>query len=272
MDRKMESMFICPHCRGALYKEEKRLLCHRGHSFDLAKAGYANLLVGKGGGVHGDNKEMIRARKDFLDGGYYLPLRDALVEVLKREAPESLIDAGCGECFYTEGMASTLPSCRIAGVDISKDALAYGAKRMKARAETAVASVYDLPVAEEAFDALTLFFSPFAGEEFKRVLKKDGLFVMAIPGKRHLWELKSILYKEPYENKVAEFALDGFSLLEERQVAFERTLEGKSLKDLFAMTPYFYRTPREGVERARAKERLTVGFEFHLLTYRKKEE
>ena len=164
----MESMFICPHCRGTLYKEEKRLLCHRGHSFDLSKAGYANLLVGKGGGVHGDNKEMIRARKDFLDGGYYLPLRDALVEVLKREVPESLLDAGCGECFYTEGMASALPSCRIAGVDISKDALAYGAKRMKARAETAVASVYDLPVAEEAFDALTLFFSPFAGEGAKK--------------------------------------------------------------------------------------------------------
>ena len=265
----MESMFVCPLCRGALSREEKRLFCAKGHSFDLSKAGYANLLVGKGGGVHGDNKEMIRARKDFLEGGYYLPLRDALEEALRKACPESLLDVGCGECYYTEGMANVLGDCSIAGIDISKDALAYGAKRMKGSAETAVASAYDLPLSDGRVEALTLFFSPYAGEEFKRVLKKDGLFLMAIPGKRHLWELKSILYKEPYENKVADFALDGFVLEGEDYISTRRRVEGRALSDLFAMTPYFYRTPREGVARAKETEELEVGFEFHLLTYRK---
>ena len=189
----MESMFICPHCKGELILEEKRLFCKSGHSFDKAKAGYVNLLRSQSGGVHGDNKEMIRARKDFLDGGYYSPLWQALEEGLKKYAPASILDVGCGECYYTEGMANALPLAQIAGIDISKDALNYGAKRMKGRAQTAVASAYDLPLKSGRVEALTLFFSPYAEQEIQRVLQKNGLFLMAIPGKSHLWELKIIV-------------------------------------------------------------------------------
>ena len=265
----MDSLFRCPLCKGRLIGEERRYFCLQGHSFDLSRAGYVNLLTGKDGGVHGDNKEMIRARRDFLEEGHYLPLREALCDILKENAPDTLLDVGCGEGWYTEGMCASLGQARVCGIDISKDALSYAGKRLKGRAQLAVASAYELPFDDGSFDALTLLFSPFAQEELKRVLKKDGLFFMAIPGKRHLWQLKSLLYDTPYENKVADFTLAGFDLFEERHIVFERTFCGTALQNLFAMTPYYYRTPMAGRLRAAETKELTVGMEFHLLGYRR---
>ena len=265
----MESLFCCPCCKGRLLKDEKRLTCAAGHSFDLARAGYVNLLTGKSGGVHGDNKEMIKARKAFLDEGHYLPLRDALCEMLRDLSPKKLLDIGCGEGFYTKGMKEALPGTLVAGIDISKDALGFAGRRLEGGAELAVASAYDLPFGDGTFDCAALLFSPFAKEEILRVLSKDGVLLMAIPGKRHLWALKSLLYETPYENLLSEFEIEGFSLMAQRHIAYEKTFAGQTLRNLFAMTPYYYRTPKAGVERACATESLKVELEFHLLCYKK---
>lgn len=266
----MNSLFRCPHCKARLSREEGRLCCLSGHSFDLAKAGYVNLLMGKSGGVHGDNKEMIKARKEFLSEGHYQPLRGALCDFLTEEQPKNLLDVGCGEGFYTEGLLDALKDCWVSGIDISKDALVYAGKRLGRRGELAVASAYDLPFEDGTFDAVTLLFSPFAKEEIMRVLKDEGVLVMAIPGKKHLWALKSLLYKTPYENQVADFEIEGFTLIKEEHIVYEKTFAGQTLRNLFAMTPYYYRTPREGILKAEQTTELAVGMEFHLLKYKKK--
>ena len=67
----------CPVCAGALEKRAGAYLCPKNHSFDIAKSGYVNLLLNSSQGHHGDDKLMVRARRDFLDKGYYdrfLPL------------------------------------------------------------------------------------------------------------------------------------------------------------------------------------------------------
>ncbi len=265
-----ESLFCCPLCRKTLYKEEKRVVCENGHSFDRARRGYVNLLAGKGGRNHGDNKEMILARKNFLNSGLYEPLREALCTHLQEQMPKTLLDAGCGECYYTEGMAKALPECVFAGVDISKEALNSGCGRMKERMEGAVASIYSLPVTAEKFEALTLVFSPFSGEEFHRVLVPDGILYMVIPGKKHLWGLKKLLYEHPYENQLADYTLKGFEFLGEKVLDYTLTASGRTLRDLFAMTPYFYRTPESGRNRVLQCESLQTEAVFHILRYRKR--
>ena len=51
--------FICPVCGGALLKNEKTYSCGKGHSFDIAKSGYVNLLPssGKGKRQHTEEKK-----------------------------------------------------------------------------------------------------------------------------------------------------------------------------------------------------------------------
>jgi 23S rRNA (guanine745-N1)-methyltransferase len=64
----MYNLLFCPICRGALTLENKSLKCGNGHSFDIAKSGYVNLLKPgkKNNAKAGDSKEMINARTDFF--------------------------------------------------------------------------------------------------------------------------------------------------------------------------------------------------------------
>ncbi len=264
----MAEGFICPVCTAPLARGERSYTCPRGHSYDIARAGYVNLLAGKPPAV-GDNREMIAARGRTLDSGIYAPLRASVRKAADELAPGGLfLDAGCGEGYYTEALEDGRHGF---GVDISKDALKHAARRLHATS-LAVASVYRLPFPDEAFTLLTCIFSPLALPEYHRVLAKDGMLLLAIPGPRHLFEMKTILYDTPYENEVSPYdSLEGFSFLEAREVTFRFLLrDSEAIRDLFAMTPYYYRTPRLGRERLLLCERLEVGADFRVLLYRKK--
>ena len=71
--RKCFMMFRCPVCREPLQRQEKQYRCKSGHSFDIARSGYVNLLLDNGRGRHGDDKKMVAARSAFLEKGFYRP-------------------------------------------------------------------------------------------------------------------------------------------------------------------------------------------------------
>lgn len=265
----MSFSLLCPHCRCPLVREAARYVCPRGHSYDIARGGYVNLLSGKPPAV-GDNREMVEARSRTLGSGIYAPLRAAIAEEAAAAMGGGvLLDAGCGEGYYTEALGAAADE--VVGIDISKDALRRAARRLPG-ATLAVASAYHLPVADGTLAAVTSIFSPLAAEEFLRVLAPGGLQLAAIPGPRHLFSMKRVLYDTPYENEVAAYdGLSGFDFLAAREVCFSFTLGGGgAIADLFAMTPYYYRTPRAGRERLAALTSLTVEADFRVLTYRKK--
>ncbi|MBQ3381354.1 MAG: hypothetical protein IJG58_06300, partial [Oscillospiraceae bacterium] len=144
------------------------------------------------------------------------------------------------------------------------------AKRCR-EAEIAVASVYHLPLAEGSVDMVTDCFSPLAKEEYRRVLKDSGRFLYVVPGARHLWEMKEILYDKPYENEVREEAYEGFRLLETVNLDFGFRLEkAEEIMALFRMTPYTWKTPKEGVERLAEQKELGLRAEFRILLYERR--
>ena len=266
----MLSLFRCPVCGGALERGERGYTCPSGHGFDLAKEGYVNLLPANQ--MHsktpGDDKEMAAARTRFLDGGWYQPLRDMLCKLTERYGGErsDLLDAGCGEGYYTAALARAAAARggRTAGVDLSKPSVKKASRRCRG-AEFAVASVYRLPLADESLDVLVDCFSPLAAEEFCRVLRPGGRFFYVVPGPRHLWELKAVLYDEPYENPEEESAYPGFRYEEIVPVETGFTLpDVGNLHDLFRMTPYYWKTPKAGVERLEKLEKLAVTGQFRI--------
>ena len=270
------SLFRCPLCGSPLTQEERGCICPARHSFDRAAAGYVHLLPPNR--MHskapGDDREMVAARAAFLERGYYAPLRQALEELVLEasahlEGPV-LLDSGCGEGYYTAGMFRALERAghrpRAAGIDISKYALRRAAKRLP-EGEFAVASAYRLPLADASADLLTNVFSPLSAEEFARVLRPGGTFLYVVPSARHLWEMKQVLYSQPYENPVKETPYTGFSYQRIVPVRYEITLDcPEDIRALFQMTPYCWKTPREGVEALSALKRLTtqVGFDLHV--------
>ena len=101
------------------------------------------------------------------------------------------------------------------------------------------------------------------------MLRADGAFIMALPGADHLWELKQQVYDRPYKNEVKPFALEGFDLVENTELRYPIDLpDGQTIRDLFMMTPYYYKTGRHDQEKLLTLERLTVTAHFFVPVYR----
>ena len=267
------SLFICPVCRKTLEISDKSMRCENGHSFDISSAGDVFLLR-TSKGIHGDNREMVLARRDFLERGFYSFLRDKLSEIASGffgGCEVNYFDAGCGTGYYTQGVADALEKkCRVntVGIDISKDAVKISAKRMK-NARFVTASVYDLPLADNSIDIITNVFSPMADGEFVRVMKDNGILLYVVPAARHLYSMKSVLYETPYENEEKAVEYQGLELCEAVQVDSSAILSREELASLFEMTPYFWTTSKEGSERLSSLEELEVGFSFIIYVYKK---
>ncbi len=269
-----KNILICPICNSELTEGDKRIFCDAGHSFDISKRGYVNLLTGNKAN-HGDNRQMIEARRDFLSLGYYKPFCDEICRLTEKYATNSsaIIDSGCGEGYYTNSICKTLKEksifAQIYGFDISKIAVDF-ASRAKNGIKYFAASATKMPFSNECADIMLCIFSPFEKQEFSRVLKKNGILIMAIPTKRHLFAMKSILYDTPYENETQNYDIDGFDFIEKSEICDNILLKtAKEISDLFTMTPYYYRTSENGKEKLFAKDSLETEIGFEILVYKK---
>lgn len=263
-------MLQCPVCGEPIFKENDKIYCCANrHSFDIAKKGYVNFLLAHkmNSKLPGDNKLMVDARSDFLNKGYYSVFKDKLKFLIEEYHPNVILDAGCGEGYYTDGIYHE--SRTVVGIDISKTALQKAAPKNRNITYIA-ASLFDLPIQNESVDLLFSLFAPYAGEEFHRVLKNDGIMILGIPGENHLIELKNVIYEHPYKNQVKDYELSGFGFQKTEKI--ETTIHLQSQEDilnLFRMTPYYYRTKQEDLEKIQALNELDVTISFELLVYQK---
>lgn len=268
--------FCCPICGLPLEVKDNLIKrCAAGHSFDRAKQGYYNLLVGASAGVHGDNREMVEARRAFLGAGHYARLCERVAALAREHLPRggAVLDLGAGEGYYTDAIERALygrdGETSVLAFDISKDAVKHLARR-NPRINAAVASSYSVPIADGSVDLAVAVFAPLAREEIHRVLKPDGKFLMVFPDEMHLFGLKSALYKTPYKNKPEPTELEGFRLLSDEALSYELELNSpEDIKSLFMMTPYAYRTPKEGRERLLSRDTLVSEVAFRILLYGK---
>ena len=252
-------MLLCPICGGSLEKQAGAYVCENRHSFDIARQGYVNLLPvqQKRSLQPGDTREQVLARREFLDGGFYAPIADALCALAQAHSCTGpILDIGCGEGFYSTQLAQALGS-QLIGLDISKEAVRYAAGRHK-NALWLCASAAHLPVADGSMGLVTSLFALTMPEEFLRVLRPDGTFIQVLAAEDHLLGLKSIIYPElTHKEKQTTPDVPGFRLAESQPVRFTFTVAGPQVQNLLYMTPHVYRISKEGADRLRQTETLT---------------
>ena len=264
-------MLLCPVCGKELMESERGAQCAAGHRFDRAREGYLYLLrSSKSGDSMGDPKAQARSRRDFLNRGYYAPLKDELVRIVGARAAAlgglKLLDICCGEGYYTSAMGC-MPGVEAYGFDLGKEMVRLAAKR--GGADYFVANLKAIPVADGAFDVVTHLFAPFNEREFSRVLAPQGSLFTVIPGARHLLGLKEALYDTPYLNDEKLPATGELELVGTRRVEAHIVLETpEDIEAVFQMTPYYYRTPRAGRERLAKLDRLETDISFVIAEYR----
>jgi 23S rRNA (guanine745-N1)-methyltransferase len=265
----------CPLDGDALHREGGSWRCAAGHSFDIASQGYTYLLPvqNKRSRDPGDSKEMVAARRRFLNAGHYQPIAAAVncaaLADLQADGTASCLDAGCGEGYYLRQLATAVSAAQtlaILGLDISKWAVQSAAKQDK-RPNWVVGSNANLPVLPGTVDrVLCMFGFPVYGE-FARVLKPGGRLIQVDAGPEHLRELRQIIYPTLKPERPAETRQpEGFTLLASETISYPLEIVGQEqIADLLAMTPHLYRATAEGRARAAALSGLAMTVEIRLV-------
>ena len=210
---------------------------------------------------------MVNARSDFLNKGYYLHLADELLKFIDKSS--LVLDCGCGEGYYTNYLEERLTeyNVNIYGTDISKIAVSKAAKRNKNKNITYfVSSLYDIPVASKSFDYILNICAPLCEKEFIRVLKENGKIIKVIPAKDHLIEMKEFLYKDVYLND-EEVTTEYLKEISRINVKNRVLIDNDDIKNLFMMTPYYYKTKKEDIERLYNLASLRITFSFEILVF-----
>ena len=254
------------------------LQCSNGHSFDVSRQGYVNLLGAqdKRSRDPGDGKAMITARRNFLDGGYYQPIATRLSQLVEPWLVEgSLVaDAGCGEGYYLQQLAENIgatgkPLPSMLGFDISKWAMQAAARRFPAT--WLVASNRHIPLTDQSTDVVLSLFGFPEYPAFQRILKKTGALLMVNAGPQHLIELREIIYPRirfKASDRVGAAEAAGFSLVGRTELNYNIAALGQAaINQLLSMTPHMFRASSVGKRKAAALTELslTVDVVFEIL-------
>ncbi|MCW8885871.1 MAG: methyltransferase domain-containing protein [Motiliproteus sp.] len=269
----------CPLCRQPLQLTDRTLRCENNHCFDQARQGYFHLLPvqNKRSRLPGDNAEMVRNRRSFLERGHYQPIAEAVTALVSthlakegiKDNKNSILDCGCGEGYYTQHLAENLPDgCQLIGVDISKDAVKAACQRNR-QMTWIVASGAHIPAADNSVDVLTCLFTPLALEEFQRVLKPGGLLLIASTGPNHLMQLRDLIYEEVKQNffdpEPGLRAVFKNAHIYNQHLEFAFQLDSNpEIQQLLAMTPHQWRASAEARQRLEQQTELAVNADIYL--------
>jgi 23S rRNA (guanine745-N1)-methyltransferase len=254
------------------------LRCAEGHSFDIARQGYVNLMPGDARPGTADTAEMVAARGAFLSAGHFAPLAGAVADYAATWIPPGsarVLDAGAGTGYYLTAVLDRLgPPAAGLAMDISTRAL-----RRAARAHPAIGAVawdlwQPLPVREAAVALIINVFAPRNGPEFRRVLRPDGALLVVTPAKGHLAELveaaELVTVDRRKEDRLAASLEPDFTLGRREELTIPLRLSRAGAGTLIAMGPSARHTDAAVIRErlARLRDPVPVTAAFRLSVYR----
>jgi 23S rRNA (guanine745-N1)-methyltransferase len=265
----------CPvrGCGAPLRREGARLLDDAGHSFDLAKSGYVNLLQPQDRRSlrPGDPDEAVAARRRLFDAGAGAALIDALAAAvggLGLPAGARTLDLGSGEGSILGALALRL-GLEAVGVELSARAADLAARRFPGVLWVVANADRALPLADASVDLVLSVAARRNPAECARVLAPGGRLVVALPAPDDLAELREAVLggaaREERADKVVREHAGRFALVSRGVVRERRDFPAAQLADLLAAT---YRGGRAGRrERAAGLDGLAVTQSQELLVF-----
>lgn len=249
-------MLLCPvrDCRLPLKRDDRRVACRRGHSFDVARSGYINLLQpqDRRSAEPGDTVEAMRGRRRLHDSGATQPFVDVIAELVGLSSSDIVLDAGCGDGFYLGSLAARF-DLEGHGVDISVPAIDVAAKRYPGCHWIVANADRFVPYADHSFSVVLSITARMNPAEFRRVLRSDGRLLVALPGPEDFVELRGTT-RDRVSRTVDAFSPD-FELTRQRQVT---TFADLSSEDVSGVRHSIYRPFGAGETKAM---RVTLSFD-----------
>ncbi len=253
MLREAVDLLRCPVCGSALEEGEGVLRCAEGHSFDIARQGYVNLVPGPG-----DTAEMVEARDVFLAAGHFARLTAVLAEAAANtDVAGAVIDIGAGTGHHLARVLDAMPDRIGLAIDASTAALRRAARAHPRAAAIGADSWRDLPLRDGAAALILSVFAPRNPAEMARVLAPGGALLAVTPTTRHLFELVGPLgllsVPEDKADRLDEQLGGHFELSERRAVEHAMFLNREEAAQLVRMGPSAWHVDEQTVA-----ERLAV--------------
>ena len=231
----------CPLCGGAFSKKENSLVCDKRHCYDIARQGYVNFVPAQKDMFY--KKELFESRAAVFAAGVYTHAVERVSAAMNRYVPGDqpvIVDAGCGEGYYTKAVCPGRAMTRI-GFDLSKDAVRLAARGERTAAFFA-ADLKRIPLEDACADAVLDIFTPADYAEFKRVLKPEGVLIKLAPRSGYLRELREaaggLLRRREYDDgDVARYAEEKMTLLEKETISYTVDVSQEVVRHLARMTP-----------------------------------
>jgi 23S rRNA (guanine745-N1)-methyltransferase len=237
----------CPVCGDALAASDGSLRCEEGHSFDVARQGYVNLVPGPA-----DSAAMVEAREAFLGAGHYGRLSEALAEEASGvEAPGVVVDVGAGTGHHLGRVLEALPGRVGLALDASPAALRRAARSHPRAAAIGADAWKPLPLRDGVAALVLSVFAPRNPPEMARVLTPGGAIVTATPTTRHLAELVGPLgllsVPDDKADRLDVQLAPRFELADRRTVEYAMFLTGEEAAQLVLMGPSAWHIDEEGL-------------------------
>jgi 23S rRNA (guanine745-N1)-methyltransferase len=261
-------------CHQPLTRRGDACVCERGHSFDIARSGYLNLLQpqDRRSRAPGDAAAALDARARLLAAGVGASILAGFVEraatVMESPADAVVLDLGCGTGEALERVAGTVGAHGV-GIDISVEAIERAARRAPSLTWVVANADRRLPLLDARVALAMSFNARRSPAECARVLAHGGRLLVAVPAPDDLIELRALVQGAGVPRERADAVAQDhapFFALEARQTLREQhALEGPALRDLLEGT---YRGARHSQQAQHdAVTRLDVTLAADVLTF-----
>ena len=271
--------FRCNTCKAPIKATEHGYACANGHSYTVTPEGVIDMRREKEpAGRTGNSLEIVQSKKDFLNEGFFSILSEAIADTVSRLCdrcpnPAVIADCCCGEGYYTRNLLEELKKSEkqveLFAFDLSKDAVHMAAEQSNGGIY-ACADVYDIPLEDESVDIVLNCFGPTPDEEIARILKPGGIFLAVIPGRMHLYAMKTALFDVPTvvdeTGHISKRLVRAKQMRVRDEIALEHT---KDLENLFSMTPEMVREGEYYKEKLGTLKDLEMEIDFILQIFRK---
>jgi len=171
--------------------------CEAGHAFDLASAGYVNLLQpqDRRSSSPGDARAAVQARHRLLGAGVGRHVLQHVADTVHARTPREspvVVDLGCGSGECLAMLAALRPICGV-GIDLSTAAATLAARARPDLTWVVANADRRLPLLDDSVDVVVSVLGRRNPDECARVLKPGGLLIVAVPAHDDLLELREAL-------------------------------------------------------------------------------
>jgi 23S rRNA (guanine745-N1)-methyltransferase len=193
----------CPvrGCHERLHRAGRSFACPRGHSHDIARSGYVNLLQpqDRRSLQAGDSRAAVESRAELIEAGVGRATIDAVVasaqSLIGSRSDAVVVELGSGSGETVGLLCAGRATCGI-GIDLSTHAAAFAARRFPSVTWVVANADRRLPLMDRSVDLVLSVHARRNPSECRRVLRPDGHLLVAIPGARDLIELRETVQGE----------------------------------------------------------------------------